>query len=175
LKSKASDALDRVMAEYRLNRDVLKIAGRAANAGEKRLLTSTGFYARPEEEVRGELKGMGERLDHITVLNLWVIFERYVLDHVGSQARLLSAAAPAGFATNLESKVRSEMEYWRFDDVLKLFAGWLDPDVLGQAKQIKDYRDWLAHRNESNVPPIIAQPASVRSVLGALMDAIESG
>jgi hypothetical protein len=163
------------MAEYRLNRDVLKIAGRAANAGEKRLLTSTGFYARPEDEIRDELNVMAERLDQITVLNLWVIFERYVLDHIGRQAQLLTAAAPAGFATNLEAKVRSEIEYWRFDEVLKLFSGWLDSDVLGQAKQIKDYRDWLAHRNESKIPPIIAQPASVRSVLGALMDTIESG
>jgi hypothetical protein len=66
------------------------------------------------------------------------------------------------------------MFYARPADVLNPFGGWLDADVPRQAKQIENYRDWLAHRNESEIAPVIAQPASVRGVLVPLTDAVES-
>ncbi len=59
------------------------------------------------------------------------------------------------------------------DDVLDLFKPLVDPDQIGIAKQIKDYRDWIAHRNPNQPPPAQTEPRTANSVLAAIIEAIE--
>jgi hypothetical protein len=38
------------------------------------------------------------------------------------------------------------------DDLLNLSKGTVDAASLGRAKQIKEYRDWVVHRNPRRLP-----------------------
>jgi hypothetical protein len=59
------------------------------------------------------------------------------------------------------------------DDLLDLFKSLVEVDKIGVAKQIKDYRDWIAHRNPKRLPPAQTEPRTAYSVLAAIIDAIE--
>jgi hypothetical protein len=60
----------------------------------------------------------------------------------------------------------------RRDKLLDLYKGWLDSDTLGRIKQIKEYRDWISHRNPKRAKPAIIDPIAARAILGSVVDQI---
>jgi hypothetical protein len=64
------------------------------------------------------------------------------------------------------------MEYWKTGDVLDIFKGIVDPNLIGNAKQIKDYRDWVAHRNPRRPSPTKTDPASAYTVLQQILQRV---
>ena len=62
------------------------------------------------------------------------------------------------------------MEYWRIADVLDLLKEHVDSDLIGQAKQIKQYRDWVAHRNMVKGVPADIPPQSAYIILSEILD-----
>lgn len=170
--SRPSEGLDTAIEAYRLNRDVLKIARRVVDASDERHLRTTGFLGLAHGECGTELAKMQDRLDEITVMVLWSAFERWLIDHVTALSTQLPAVSPETFAARLRDKISAEVEFWRFDSILDLLKGWIDSDDIGRARQIKAYRDWIAHRNPLKPAPPITDPATVRNVLGGIIDVV---
>lgn len=174
MKSKATELLDPLIESYELNRDVLKIAHRVIDAADNRHLNVTGFLGLTKEQGLLEVQVMRSRLEESTVVALWTAFERYVVDWVEAGSHRITSITPPSLASRLVLGLRPPVERWPFDDVLDLFKPWIDTALLGHAKQVKDYRDWVAHRNPKRARPATTDPATARSVLGDVIDGIEA-
>ena len=160
-----------VQSAYELNRDIIKQARRAVR-GDPIRAGSSLLVLRPEELER-EFDSLNDRLADVTVLNLWVAFERFLIDHITWSTAPLSSL-PSEFASALQAKLSHEVERWRFEEMLDLYKGWVDSRDVGWAKQIKSYRDWIAHRNPKKPPPALVDPDTAYRVLAGFVRAVES-
>jgi hypothetical protein len=170
VKTKPSSALDEIIDAYHLECDLLKIARRAVDSGQVTILSGTGFIARSADAGRADVRRLRARLDDVTIMALWAVFERYVLTHVISQVRVGSASTPSDAL--LEDHIAEKLEYSRFDELLDLYKARIDARDVGDVKNVKKYRDWIAHRNPKRTPPAVVDPVTVRAKLGDVMDQI---
>jgi hypothetical protein len=108
----------------------------------------------------------------MTVLALWVEFERFIIDHVMSQVRV-AATAVAPFNGQLTAHIERQIEFSRFDEILDLYKGWIDSNLIGEVKNIKRYRDWISHRNPKRGTPATVLPVNARVILGTVMDGMK--
>lgn len=151
----------------------MKIARRAVEAESVELLDSTAFIGESKEEARKWIDDARQGAEDLAIVGLWAWFERYLIDYAQTKAGTLGTARPIAFGEELSAKVGKEIEHWRLDDILDLFKSLVNPDQIGIAKQIKDYRDWIAHRNPNRPKPAQTEPRTANSVLAAIIDVIE--
>ncbi len=77
------------------------------------------------------------------------------------------------FNQKIHQKLEHEIEYWKIDDILNLFKVVIDPDLIGQAKQIKQYRDWVAHRNIGKGAPPNVTPKKAYEIISEILNKLE--
>ncbi|MGO9264660.1 MAG: hypothetical protein ACLQBA_07185 [Candidatus Binataceae bacterium] len=104
---------------------------------------------------------------------LWAWFERHLIEYAKLRAGVVETTNPLAFAQELKSKVTKEIEHWRIDELLDVFKSIVEGKQIGIAKQVKDYRDWIAHRNPNRLPPAQTDPTAAYSLLATIIDAIE--
>jgi hypothetical protein len=172
LEGSAIDRFGSVRTAYRRTQDVFKVAYHALR-DDPRARHGTRFVGNTEQEIKSEITAMQNRLDDAAVVELWVIFERFVIEHVTASVATPNELA-AAFRERFGSKMAYEIERWRFDELLDLYKGWLDSDEIGRAKQIKAYRDWVAHRNPRKGPPVDADPEAAYHVLVSIVTQIQA-
>ena len=112
--------------------------------------------------------------DDLAIVALWAWFERYLIEFTQTKAEITSCS-PVEFAQVLQARITQAIEYWRPDDLLDLFKTITDANQIGTAKQIKDYRDWIAHRNPKRRAPAQTDPATAYSLFLAIIEAVEQG
>jgi hypothetical protein len=95
--------------------------------------------------------------------------ERFVIDYLRGKTEKLREILPAQLAVNLHSKLDSELEYWRGGDILDLLKGLVDTSLIDRAKQVKRYRDWVAHRNDRKPSPAKVTPPVAYQVLSEII------
>ncbi|CAG2145565.1 hypothetical protein [Cupriavidus plantarum] len=108
----------------------------------------------------------------LAVLALFATFERMLIEQLQTARAWLALGRPVSYAARLADKFGKEVEYWRFHDVMDLFKPEVDVDLIGRAKQIKQYRDWIAHRNPSKPAPSVVTPELTFRVLSGLIEQI---
>lgn len=108
----------------------------------------------------------------LAVLALFATFERLIIEQLQAAQARLANGHPAGYSARLGEKYSKDVEHWRFHDMLDLFKTEIDERLIGQAKQIKQYRDWIAHRNPDKRVPLQTTPAAAFSVLTRLLQRI---
>lgn len=153
--------LDPIWASYLTTIDCLKVASRSVEKGELYLMSNTKFVGSAIGEAKMMITESRASADDLIIVSLWAVFERKLTEYVQAEGRRLLQSAPTNFNAQVHKKVENEMEYWRTDDILDLFKTVVSADLIGNAKQVKRYRDWIAHKNPkkgrpSNVPPINA-------------------
>jgi hypothetical protein len=169
----SSESLAELFGSYRRLRDCLKIARPAVDSANLQLLNGTEFLGETKVEAAESLDRARQAVDDLVVAAMWAWFERYLIDYTMDRAGALESSNPTGFGRRLRERVTHEIEYWRLDDVLDLFKGLVDSSQIGIAKQIKDYRDWIAHRNPNCPPPAQTEPRGAYNLLLALINAVE--
>ncbi len=171
MTAKPSSVLDGIVAAYLLEHDLLKVARRVIDRADVSLMAGTRFVGRAVTESRDDVMRLRKRLDEMTVLAIWSAFERFLISDIVSRLSI-APGAPPPFDARLRDHVEDEVEFSRFDDLLDLYKGWVDSADIGRVKQVKQYRDWISHRNPKRLPPAIVHPVAARAVLGDVMDHI---
>ena len=169
----SSEPLAAFFATHQRLRDCLKIAVRAIEAESIELLDSTAFIGASKEQARKWIDDARQGAEDLAIVALWAWFERYLIEYAQARAGAVGTASPVAFAEELSGKVGREIEHWRLDDILDLFKSLVEAGQIGIAKQIKDYRDWIAHRNPKHLPAAQTQPRTAYSVLAAIIEAVE--
>jgi hypothetical protein len=162
------DPLASVWAIHGIATDCFRIAQRAI-ANRPLHLERTVFRGMRRASVETRIALTRAELDALVVVSLWAIFERHLREYLRRKGRSVRTARPRVVARALHHHTEREMEYWRTDDVLDIFKGMVDPTLIGIAKQIKAYRDWVAHRNPRRPSPSKTDPTSAYTVLDQIL------
>lgn len=165
--------LEPIWESYRTTVDCLKVAARSIEKSELHLMSNTKFVGSPVDEAKEMIVGSRTSADDFVIVSLWAIFERKLLEYVQVEGRRLLGATPTGFNSQVHQKVENEMEYWKTDDVLDLFKAVVSSDLIGSAKQVKKYRDWIAHKNPRKGPPSNVPPQTAYRILSDIITTVE--
>lgn len=138
------------------------------------VLDKTNFIGAPVEEVAGRISSSTEHADDYVILALWTLFERYLFLHLQKESKRILQVSTTRFTQETQQKIENELEYWRIDEVLDLFKTVIDSNLIGQAKQVKQYRDWVAHRNPKKPPKANVPPQTAYVVLSTIVQQLET-
>lgn len=155
-----SNPLDPIWNTYQITRDCLKVAQRSVSNEKTDLLNRTQFIGAQKEEAEDWISRSRSESDDLVMVSLWATFERIIFQYVQDQTKGVLNEPISKFKKKVNEKIEDEIEYWKVSDILDLFKETIDSDLLGHAKQVKHYRDWVAHKNKNikkgqptNVPP----------------------
>jgi hypothetical protein len=137
--------LDLVWNSYEITADCFKVAQEVVKQQQFELFTSATWPTQPEAR-RNITKTLRE-VDDLFVFSLWATFERFVITYLQNKGATLQTIAPLDLAYPLYEQFRKEVEFWNQKEILELLKhlSALDKHSIGQAKQILDYRNWIAH------------------------------
>lgn len=165
--------LKRVYETYQTSRESLRVTRRLVANEQSRFLKRTALENLSTAQAQEALAVSSQQLDDLAVLAMWATFERFVFNFIQTRVKLADAQQPdSSFLKAFEQRFFDELERWQFSKILDLFKEFASSDLIGQAKQVKQYRDWVAHQNPKSIPPTRVEPYSAFSVLSALMTAI---
>ncbi|GAB7526653.1 hypothetical protein [Paraburkholderia sp. 2C] len=164
--------LDPVYKAFLVASDCFGLGERIIEIQHEELICSTQFHGVSTDETYAALEGAEEQVADLAILALFATFERFVIEHLQTANQLLATGYPYRYSARLAQKFRSEVEYWKFDEVLNLFKGEVDADLIGQVKQIKQYRDWIAHQNPNKATPGRFTPERAFDVLRMTVEQI---
>jgi hypothetical protein len=149
-----SNPLDTVIDAYKVVLDGLDVTARVLDKSIRNaILTSHTFYGEPTSENMDRIDAARRQVADLVVLSLVSTFERTIRDRFASMRRI-SAPASDDVDEKVQRQILADMEYWKLsDEILAIFSGRVDRDVIGQVKQAIDYRNWVAHGRSGVRPP----------------------
>ncbi|MFW5836641.1 MAG: hypothetical protein ACOCVM_01435 [Desulfovibrionaceae bacterium] len=163
------EVLSEIHSAYRSAKDSLKIADRVQRRvlqGEElgSLIRGTSLPGEKSEVAADKLTRARQEIDDLFIVAIWAAFESALRTFFQSKCVCLKKLAPQDISKNLEEHVIKEIEYWKMDEVLDLLKsnGFIDPMVIGNAKQVKHYRDWIAHGKRKDAPTQAAPDTAYR-------------
>ncbi len=124
---------------------------------QRRLLKQLLFDTHPN--VIDLLRQSEEESQDLFILGLWATFERFLrtyLQHKGEAIK--QHVQPFTLGDSLYRHFHKEAEYWKPVEILdflkdSLFVTTAEKNQMGLAKQILEYRDWVAHGKNPNRLP----------------------
>jgi hypothetical protein len=162
-----SEAIEAVWKNYQTTLDCLKIAQRGIAQDDASMTRSTGFYGREQDEAERRIAAIRKDAEDYIIVSLWTAFERSLFAYLIEQSNRMLGAASGTFTSKVHQKIAGEVEYWHMEDALDLFKALVNANQIGEAKKVKRYRDWVAHKNSNKPMPQAAIPeASYRLLLG---------
>jgi hypothetical protein len=125
-------------------------------------------------------KSMTE-IEDLFVLNLWATFERWLRDYLQKKGDSLKSTMPEELGEQLYKNFIKEVEYWKPENMLDILKNSIFADsqenqrLVGHAKQILDYRNWIAHgRNQNRLPQIThLLPSAAYQTLNTIINLVE--
>lgn len=176
----SSNPLKPIYDAFLLSSDCFKVAQRAVKAqqdevkrAQARLLKGTLFLAANPSDAENAIKDAEKRAGDLVVLALFATFERFMIERLQSARQWLQGGYPTEYAKQLAAKFEDAVERWQFGEILDLFNVEIDKDLLGHAKSIKKYRDWIAHQNPKSGTPPQAVPRQTYEVLTKIIEEIQ--
>ena len=170
---RADNQLEQIWQTYRTIMDCLKIAKKTIKKGELQLLTETRFAGSASKQSAVWLQDSQIASSDFVILNLWVTFERIVIGYVQDKGTKIREQHPTWFSHSLYDKYENEVERWKIEDILDLFKEGIDGNLIGDAKNVRKYRNWIAHKNPKK-PVIPVTPEFAYRILSELVKSIES-
>jgi hypothetical protein len=164
-----NNEVDSAWQAYQITLDCLKIASHAVFKNDMALLNKTSFFGSPHQTAHNQIEASRRDADDYVILAMWAAFERTLLGAVQAESQRMLAGTPGDLAIAVHGKMAHEIEYWRIDDVLNLFKVIIDPHLIGQTKQVKQYRDWVAHRNLKKGSPQMVLPQTAYRILAEML------
>jgi hypothetical protein len=96
-------------------------------------------------------------INDLFVLKLWSIFEIYLRDYIRNRIDLRQSEDELG--KRLYQLIENNVDYWRLNEILSLLRENVFKDfpenkkLIGEAKHILQYRNWVAHGCSENNKP----------------------
>jgi len=169
----SSELLYPVWQTYIVAKDCLKIARRVVLREDLRLMSRTGFVGQPGQQAVQEIEESINAIEDFAIIGFWAHFERRLIEYSQNIAQTLANQHPVAFSNLLHDQIDKDIEYWKTDNLLDVFKSIVDSTLIGQAKQIKEYRDWISHRNPKKLPSAQTDAATTYQVLSQILDQID--
>jgi hypothetical protein len=176
----AVEAIERVNKTWILTQEALSIVRREIYSQNKQakiascILTSTVFEEHSLHQAEIDITECKQAAEDYAILSMWAIFERHLIIRLEYECEKMQVIPPTAFNQRVFEKMTSTIEYWRIDDAIDLIKPLVGGDLAGQAKSIKKYRDWVAHRNPRKPTPAKIDPQTTREILKIIAAAIDN-
>ncbi len=125
------------------------------------------------------LKSMQKETEDLFILQLWASFERFLRQYLQQKGRVLQQQLPVELGEALYDFFAKEVEFWKPEAMLDILKASLFQDsednrkLLGYAKQVLKYRDWIAHgRNPDKLPPAVINIEMAYQHLNSIVELI---
>lgn len=169
-----NNSIDVVWNTYETTVECLKIVARNVHGKNISALGKSSFITENPEELSRKIDASTESASDYVILSLWAVFEPCLFSYLQEESRRMLSISKTQFTQCTQQKIQNELEYWRVDDVLDLFKSVLDSDLIGRAKQVKKYRDWVAHKNPRKSAPTNVPPQNAYKVLTDIVKKLEA-
>lgn len=168
-----SNPLLPVWQSYQASKNAFKIA-KAANKHPDRenLLKINDLYLLSKDEAIKTFEQGWRESEALFVLSLWATFERFIRNYLQEKGKKLQEISPTSLASSIYPYFEKEVEFWKAEDILDLLKSSLTPNanLIGQAKQILQYRNWIAHGKNANTIPTQVTPVYAFDTLNAIVE-----
>ena len=167
----AVDRIEELRRAWRLQHDALKIVRREVLRNLEGIETSgmrlsnTQFEEAKIETIEDDIRACQRAAADYTVLSMWAVFERHLFNRIEIECQKMREHPIEAFNQGVTDKVIKDVEYWKIDDALEILKQITGSDVVGFAKQIKHYRDWVVHRNPRKPTPAKIDPDTTKDIL----------
>ena len=152
-----SNPLTPVWNAYNTSQDAFRIAKKAINHPDKvLLLKKTQLRLQSISDAETHITQSVEIIEDLFVLSLWSSYERFVRIYLQQKGAKLKTIQPIILAHPIYAYFCDEVEFWKPNQILDLLKNTLfttQPHLIGQAKQILAYRDWVAHGKNQDKQP----------------------
>lgn len=159
--------LDEIWAWYEAARDSLRLALHVVASVPSSAIPpdiipkKSIFQSARSDEVTQRLQKARQELDDLAIVALWASFEQQVLDHIEQVVhRTLKQKRKDRLQQRILQERLKNPRYWHFEEVLDLYKAIIDPQLVGDVKQVLQYRNWIAHGRTSPMPPNIVPRAA---------------
>ncbi len=165
-----SNPLDPVIGWFSVTRDCMRITSRVLERGIRDAITPKHVFSqRSVPESLASVEEAKTQVEDFVVLALVSTFERCVRDFLAGLPRNAASGT-----TPLDEAVRTELlkdlEFWRLSDrLLAVFAAHLPAQLIGQVKQVVEYRNWIAHGRSAAKTPTNVVPQYAYKVLSEFL------
>lgn len=163
------DVLNEVWQSYKTTIESLNAVGHNISKGNLEGLGKTGFAHDSKAEAIGKIDKSKKNADDYVILSLWSVFERILFQYLQNEGKRMLDNHADDFTLAVYEKFDKESEYWRVDEILNLFKTLIDSELIGNAKQIKKYRDWVAHKNPRKGQPQNVLPLTAYKILSEIV------
>jgi hypothetical protein len=161
----ATNHLLDIWRTYNVTVECLKVTQRSVYKGDLNALEKTSFITSTVDAAKKDIQESRSNVDDYVILSLWAAFERHLFSCIARESERMLSINPSIFTQKVLEEIEGKLEYWRVDDALDIFKVVIDAEVIGQAKKIKRYRDWVAHKNPKKLPPEVVTPERAYRVL----------
>ncbi len=175
-----SNPLQHILLVYKTARDSFKIAERAIKTKEpkakQRLLQRTCVETPTLTDAMRMIKEGNKESDTLFVLNMWATFERFLRNDLQERGKLLRNNKPPALGYSIYQHFEKEVEFWKPGEILDFLKESLFKNrihLIGHAKQILAYRDWVAHgKNPKNPPSSDIKPLAAYNTLNEIVETL---
>jgi hypothetical protein len=163
-----TNPLDEYMEVFNNTRDAFKVSRRVLDQRQNPV-SNTGFYGLTPQEGHARLDRAEELLDKLVAFALFATFERSLRNHLSKSLNPLAASStiPTELAVKLHQFLEGGVDNWRLDGVIELFNPPVPDQDVNNAKNIKTYRNNVAH---GTAPSVAMQPTQVYEQLSVFLE-----
>ncbi len=169
----SDNPLDPVYKAFSVASDCFKVATRTIQVQHEELIRRTQFIGATEEEANTVLQDAAKQAADLAIIALFATFERFVIEASADGEPFACRGIPAAERSRISPNLQYSTSLSNFSASLaEYFKGEVDADLIGQVKQIKQYRDWIAHQNPNKPTPTQATPETAFDVLTRMIEQI---
>ena len=168
----SDNPLDLVIKAYRVSSECFKITQRAIKKQQVNLFKDSDWPM--QINARQDIRQAVKESDELFVLSLWATFERFAITYLQNKGNVLQNIVPTNLANPVYEHFKREVEFWKSDDILNLLKEIpsIDKNLIGQAKSILRYRNWIAHGKDSQKAAFVSavSPAYAHQILNEIVE-----
>jgi hypothetical protein len=164
--------LNPIWEAYQTSQGCFKIAEKVVKQADKeKWLLKTLLAQTTATQAQNLIRHSKTESGDLFVLAVWATFERFLRDYLQTKGEKLREIYPPALASSFYQQLYRELEYWRPDDMLDLLKSILpSSNLIGQARQILEYRDWIAHgKNPETAPSANITPTFAYEILSEVV------
>lgn len=144
--------LDDVLEWYQFIKDSQDVSLRLIKLHSESVPKDSRFAGKTLAEARTLLEQASAEVDDLVIISLAAVFEQKILDHLIDVANMMRISQQGVFPLEVLKYGLDKLERWYFPDVLDFFKTLVHVDIIGQAKQIYQYRNYVAHGKKGIKP-----------------------
>ncbi|MCY6355267.1 hypothetical protein [Clostridium sp. ZS2-4] len=144
--------LDRIINWYEIAMDSQHVVLEILNSSPQNIPANTVIGSKEPREIKENLLVAENELNDLTILSLVASFEQLVLDFTVKIVEENVGNTENTLFYQMSKYAFKNADRWHFGDILDLFKSVINPQIIGDVKQVYRYRNWVAHGKKDRKP-----------------------